>query len=193
MSWYLSTLKGWRVRRCSLVVDLPSLSAVCQDLWSTANWSRCVLDVSTFSSYFTHSVPVFRYKMVCVCVCVLDPRWPPADVHCQPEGGDFYWGEERRSQSDCSVSKGPSICLFSLSHLSARCVGSNAKINSGLTIPAGPEWHVRFFGICCIKYFFSYFPSSSDIVSPLVFFFNTFILHPTSECVWRRVFVPTAP
>lgn len=38
------------------------------------------------------------------CVCLIDPERPPADVHHQPEGGEFYRGEERCSQSNCSVS-----------------------------------------------------------------------------------------
>lgn len=104
MLWCLSTLKGLTTHRCSLVADLPWPSAVCQNLWSMANWSRCVWSVSTlsFSSFFPSSCLHFRYKLV--CVFAIDHWRPSAAVRWNPEGRDFYWGEERCNHISSSVS-----------------------------------------------------------------------------------------
>lgn len=40
----------------------------------------------------------------CICVYLLDPPRPPADVRCQPERREFYRGKERCSHSHFSVS-----------------------------------------------------------------------------------------
>ncbi len=68
-------------------------------------WRMC-----TLFNHFTSSYCLSVYAeagvgvFVFVCVAVLDPRKPPADVFCQPEGGEFHRSKERCSPSYRSVS-----------------------------------------------------------------------------------------